>query len=274
MSPDREPTLFEQGTDVHLNHPLTAQRSIHDSQPAHGQLGLHHPSSLRKGDEGRNVKTRVTTDRPYPGQGSGASRAMAIALPSEARRAIIRPMGSRAEPTPSNARVSSSGKWTGRPRRRHISVDRRCRLKQRRGRLKQTLGKHVTRMAEELARLKDLARVSSLLQGLGGYTRGCARAPPRKFSHTQNKQPCTELSGRRPEGTSLCRNKLHSYKASGATVGDKHKGSPNQGDNHPRLIRAVHHHDLHYPKKRIEHTRPTAHHGQYGPPWFFHREAS
>ena len=32
-----------------------------------------------------------------------------------------------------------------------------------------------------------LARVQTLLQGLGGYTRGCADAPPRKRLHTYSK---------------------------------------------------------------------------------------
>ena len=81
VSPDHEPTLIERGTDVHLNHPLTAHRGVHGSQPARGKHGSPHPSSLRKGDEGRNTKSRAAPDRPYLGQGSGAPRI--VTTPSE-----------------------------------------------------------------------------------------------------------------------------------------------------------------------------------------------
>ena len=74
VSPDHEPTRIERDTDVHLNYPLTAHRDIHDSQPVQGKHGSPHPSSLRKGDEGRNTKPRSSPDRSYLGQDSGAPR--------------------------------------------------------------------------------------------------------------------------------------------------------------------------------------------------------
>jgi hypothetical protein len=52
MSLDHEPTLIEQGTDVHLNYPLTAQRGIHDSRFARWESWTPHPSALRKGGQG------------------------------------------------------------------------------------------------------------------------------------------------------------------------------------------------------------------------------
>jgi hypothetical protein len=52
VSLDHEPTLIERGTDVHLNHPLTAQRGIRDSRPARWESWMPHPSVLRKDGEG------------------------------------------------------------------------------------------------------------------------------------------------------------------------------------------------------------------------------
>jgi hypothetical protein len=52
MSPDHEPTLIERGTDVHLNHPLTAQQGIRDSRPARWESWTPHPFVLRKDGEG------------------------------------------------------------------------------------------------------------------------------------------------------------------------------------------------------------------------------
>jgi hypothetical protein len=49
---DHEPTLIEQGTNVHLNHPLSTQRGIRDSRPARWESWTPHPSVLRKDDEG------------------------------------------------------------------------------------------------------------------------------------------------------------------------------------------------------------------------------
>jgi hypothetical protein len=52
VSPDHEPTLIERGTDVHLNHPTTAQRGTHDSLPARWESWAPHPSVPRKGGKG------------------------------------------------------------------------------------------------------------------------------------------------------------------------------------------------------------------------------
>jgi hypothetical protein len=67
-----------------------------------------------------------------------------------------------------------------------------------------------------------LGRVLTLLQGLRGYTRGCARTHPWRILH--------KLEGLNPknlEGSSLCRTDTHSYKDSGATVGYHNMGHPN-----------------------------------------------
>jgi hypothetical protein len=52
VSPDHEPTPNEWGTNVHLNHPLIAQRGIHDSRPARWESWTPHPSVMRKDGEG------------------------------------------------------------------------------------------------------------------------------------------------------------------------------------------------------------------------------
>jgi hypothetical protein len=52
VSPDHEPTLIKRGTDVHLNHPVTAQRGTHDSRPARWESWTPHPFVPRKDDEG------------------------------------------------------------------------------------------------------------------------------------------------------------------------------------------------------------------------------
>jgi hypothetical protein len=44
-STDHEPTLIEWGMGVHLNHPITAQRGICNSQPARWGLQKPHPPS-------------------------------------------------------------------------------------------------------------------------------------------------------------------------------------------------------------------------------------
>jgi hypothetical protein len=58
VSLDHEPTLIEWGTDVHLNHPLTAQRGIRDSRPARWESWTPHPSVLRKDGEGAYKQVR------------------------------------------------------------------------------------------------------------------------------------------------------------------------------------------------------------------------
>jgi hypothetical protein len=52
VSPDHEPTLIERGTNVHLNHPITAQRGIHDSRPTRWESWTPHPSVPQKDGEG------------------------------------------------------------------------------------------------------------------------------------------------------------------------------------------------------------------------------
>jgi hypothetical protein len=52
VSPDHELTFIERGTNVHLNHPLTAQCGIYDSRPARWESWTPHPSALRRGGEG------------------------------------------------------------------------------------------------------------------------------------------------------------------------------------------------------------------------------
>jgi hypothetical protein len=51
VSPDHEQTFIEQGTGVHLNHLLIAQRGIRDSRPARWESWTPHTSILRKDDE-------------------------------------------------------------------------------------------------------------------------------------------------------------------------------------------------------------------------------
>jgi hypothetical protein len=50
--PNHEPTLIERGTNIHLNHSLTAQRGIRDSRPARWESRTPHPFVLRKDGEG------------------------------------------------------------------------------------------------------------------------------------------------------------------------------------------------------------------------------
>jgi hypothetical protein len=52
MSLDHEPTLIERGTDVHLNHPITAQRGTRVSRPTRWESWTPHPPVPRKDDEG------------------------------------------------------------------------------------------------------------------------------------------------------------------------------------------------------------------------------
>jgi hypothetical protein len=52
VSSDHELTLIERGTDVHLNHPLTAQSGIRDSRLARWESWTPHPSALQKDGKG------------------------------------------------------------------------------------------------------------------------------------------------------------------------------------------------------------------------------
>jgi hypothetical protein len=58
VSPDHEPILIEWGIDIHLNHPLTTQRGIRDSQHARWESWTPHPSVLRKDGEGAYKRVR------------------------------------------------------------------------------------------------------------------------------------------------------------------------------------------------------------------------
>jgi hypothetical protein len=74
---------------------------------------------------------------------------------------------------------------------------------------------------------KNLAGVCTLLQGFGGYTRGCTSASPwngttikKEESPIRKHQPLRVPNGYRRKG-------------SGATVGDGHKGPLNNRGKHP-----------------------------------------
>jgi hypothetical protein len=73
---------------------------------------------------------------------------------------------------------------------------------------------------------KNPARAPTRLQGFGGYTRGCASAPPRN-STTFRREGCPISKHhplRDPNG--------YRRRGSGATVGDSHRGPPkNRGKN-------------------------------------------
>jgi hypothetical protein len=61
VSLDHEPILIEQGTNVHLNHALTAQRGIRDSRPARWESWTPQPFVLRKDSEGAYKQVRELT---------------------------------------------------------------------------------------------------------------------------------------------------------------------------------------------------------------------
>jgi hypothetical protein len=74
VSPDHEPTLIERGTDVHLNHPITAQRGTRDLRPARWESWTPHPLSCRRAARGRMSETESTPRSPRMCPGSGARR--------------------------------------------------------------------------------------------------------------------------------------------------------------------------------------------------------
>jgi hypothetical protein len=74
---------------------------------------------------------------------------------------------------------------------------------------------------------KNLAGASTLLQGFGGYTRGCASAPPRNSTATRREE--SPISKRQPPRVP---NGYH-HRGSGATVRDSHKGPLVTGENPP-----------------------------------------
>jgi hypothetical protein len=72
VSPDHEPTLIERGMDIHLNHPLTAQRGVRDSRLARWESWTPHPSALWKDDEGAYKQVGELNPIASSGPGSGA----------------------------------------------------------------------------------------------------------------------------------------------------------------------------------------------------------
>jgi hypothetical protein len=72
---------------------------------------------------------------------------------------------------------------------------------------------------------KNLAGAFTLLQGFGGYTSGCASAPPRNNTATRREE-CL-ISKRQP----LRVPNRYDRRGSGATVGDNHKGPLITGEN-------------------------------------------
>jgi hypothetical protein len=73
VSPDHELTLIERGTDVHLNHPLSAQRGIRDSRPARWESWTPHPFVPRKDGEGAYEQVGEITPIASSGPGLGGS---------------------------------------------------------------------------------------------------------------------------------------------------------------------------------------------------------
>jgi hypothetical protein len=73
VSPDHEPTLIERGTDVYLNHPLVAQRGIHNLRPARWESWTPHPSAMRKGGEGAYRQAEKLASIASSGLGLGGS---------------------------------------------------------------------------------------------------------------------------------------------------------------------------------------------------------
>jgi hypothetical protein len=94
VSPDQEPTLIKQGTDVHLNHPLKARRGIRDSRPARWESWTPHPSVLRKDGEGAYKQVGELT--PIASSGSrlgGSTHDYTSWACTERRRTSIRAYG-------------------------------------------------------------------------------------------------------------------------------------------------------------------------------------
>jgi hypothetical protein len=94
VSPDHEPTPIEWGTDVHLNHPLIAQRGIRDSQPARWESWTPHPSVLWKDSEGAYEQVGelapIASNRPGLG---GSTHGYTSWVCTECGRVLIRAHG-------------------------------------------------------------------------------------------------------------------------------------------------------------------------------------
>jgi hypothetical protein len=174
--------------------------------PLDGKHGSPHPSSLRKGDEGHNAKSRTRPDHPHPGQGSGAPR---TATPSECVSRLQKSMKGR--PPSKMRKTLQSLLWIGPtpPRTRRLPMPA------------ETLSKPAERNTSQACHSTFVKPCMSAHtpQDFGGYTRGCASTPPQK-PHTLKGKVLHEV-------TSLCKTNHHFGKGSGATVRDGHKGSPN-----------------------------------------------
>jgi hypothetical protein len=85
VSLDHEPTHIERGTDVHLNHPLTARRGTHDSRPVRWESWAPHPSAPRRGGEGVDKQAGklalIASSRPRLGVSTYGSGAQHMATP-------------------------------------------------------------------------------------------------------------------------------------------------------------------------------------------------
>jgi hypothetical protein len=94
MSLDHKLTLIKRGTDVHLNHPLIAQRGIRDSRPARWESWTPHPSVLRKDGEGAHKQVGelapITSSGPRLG---GSTHGYTSWVCTERRRMSIRVYG-------------------------------------------------------------------------------------------------------------------------------------------------------------------------------------
>jgi hypothetical protein len=67
---DHEPTLIKRGMGIHFNHPITAQRGIHNSRPARWELWKPHPPS-RGGTTRQRTNKSDSTDRLERAQARG-----------------------------------------------------------------------------------------------------------------------------------------------------------------------------------------------------------
>jgi hypothetical protein len=181
MSPDHELTLIERGTDVHLNHPITAQRGTHDSR-LDGSRGHLTPCPAEARRRGVWTIRRARPDRLEWAQAQGLDARLHLLDMRRTQTSV------------------DTCAWHRRGRLKHC----RCRLK-------------LTPCTLANA-MKNLAGAPTLLQGFGGYTRGCASAPPRNSTATRREEhPISEHQPLRVP------NKYH-RRGTGATVGDSHNG--------------------------------------------------
>jgi hypothetical protein len=153
VSPDHEPTLIERGTDVHLNHPIIAQRGTHDSKPARSESWTPHPLSRGRTAKGRMDKTESSSRSPRLGPGSGARRTATppgYALNADECRYVCmappRPAETLSMPTETNTSHT---------------------------------GKHCE---------KTLQEHPCSCKASGGYTHGCASVPPRNSIATRREE--------------------------------------------------------------------------------------